>query len=131
MPSMKDPHNLSIGTYAVTDVLRISFGRTRAELFSEADDETWPTVEEYGSGPVKGMVFFRDVEQAIIFANKVGLTLSADFKVPGGGADKTLTIVGVSTGDVENDVAHGSLATAQVPFLASSADGSASPISIT
>jgi len=128
MPSVKDPHSVQIGSYAVTDVLRIDWSEDRPVLTGRADDDVYDTVAEFGGATIAGAVTFRDPAQDDSFANRAG-TLSCSFTGLGGGADKTLTIENCSTGGARNASSHDALARATVPFCARSADGAASPVS--
>ncbi|KKK62757.1 hypothetical protein LCGC14_3001120 [marine sediment metagenome] len=128
MPSVKDPHNVQIGSQAVTDVLSIDWGEDRVVINGRADDDVYDTIAEFGGATVSGGVTFRDPAQAAAFADQSG-SLSATFTGLGGGADKTLTITNCSTGGVRNAVGHDGMANATVPFAARSSDGATSPIS--
>ena len=129
MPSIKDPHDVQIGSQAVTDVLRIDWAEDRPVITGRADDDAYDTIAEFGGATVRGTVTFRDPVQAAAFAGRGG-TLSCAFKGIGGGADKTLTVSNVSSGGAHNSSAHDALAACTVPFTARSADGAASPVSV-
>ncbi|MHC4718668.1 MAG: hypothetical protein ACYS5V_17000 [Planctomycetota bacterium] len=89
MPSIKDPHNVQIGSTAVTDVLGIRWSEDRAVIRARADDDLYDTIAEFGGASVVGAVTFRDPVQAAAFAG-CGGTLSCAFTGIGGGDDKTL-----------------------------------------
>ena len=129
MPSVKDPHDVQIGSDAVTDVLSIDWGEDRSAINGRADDDLYDTIAEYGGATVGGSVTFRDPVQAATFAGKSG-TLSCCFKGMAGGGDKTLTIANCTTGGARNSGAHDAIASATVPFTARSSDGSTSPVSL-
>jgi len=130
MPSIKDPHNVQIGSTAVTDVLSIRWSEDRDVIRARADDDLYDTIAEFGGATVAGAVTFRDPVQAAAFAGKGG-TLSCAFAGIGGGADRTLTVANCSTGGARSAAAHDSVAAASVPFVARSADGATSPVSLT
>ena len=130
MPSVRDPHNVTIGSQAVTDVLTIDYGLRRTPIQGRSDDDVYDTVAEYGGGSVGGVVTFRDAVQAKLFSEQQGDTLTANFKATGGGADKVLTITGVSTGAYGGSVVRDGISTFAVPFVAASSDGTTNPVSI-
>jgi hypothetical protein len=129
MPSIKDPHSVQIGSYAATDVLSIEWGEDRTPIKGRADDDLYDTIAEFGAATVRGAARFRDPLQAEAFANKGG-TLSCSFKGMGGGADRTLTIANCVTGGARHVAGRDAIAGALVPFVARSADGAASPVSL-
>jgi hypothetical protein len=129
MPSVKNPHSVQIGSYAVTDVLSIDWGEDRAPINARADDDVYDTIAEFGGATVTGSVSFRDPVQAQSFANRTA-TLSCGFKGMGGGSDRTLTITNCSTGGARHLVGRDAAANAVVPFTARSADGTTSPVSL-
>ncbi len=129
MPSIKDPHNVQIGATAVTDVLSIRWSEDRAVIRARADDDLYDTIAEFGGASVAGTVTFRDPVQAAAFAGEAGTLLCA-FAGIGGGADRTLTIANCATGGARNAGGHDAVATAAVPFVARSADGTTSPVTL-
>ena len=129
MPSIKDPHNVQIGSTAVTDVRSIRWSEDRDVIRARADDDLYDTIAEFGGAAVAGTVSFRDPVQAAAFAGQGG-TLSCAFTGIGGGADRTLTVANCSTGGACSVGAHDAVAAAAVPFVARSADGTTSPVSL-
>lgn len=130
MPSIHNPHNVSIGATNLTDVVTLEWSEHRSQIIGPlADGETCHTIAEYGPAVVRGRILFRNPLQAQAAAGKEG-TLSATLKALGGGGDQTLTITGVKAGGAANVATHGKAAECQVEFVAASSDGTTSPVSV-
>lgn len=129
MATIRDPHDLSLGSVsAVTDVLTVEYNETSVPIQSRADDNVLDTIAEMGGGSMNGSITLRDHIQAQLIARKTDATLGFSVKVPGGAADKTYSITGVSTGGVQHSIARDGASVFVVPFVAVSADGTTSPL---
>ena len=132
MPSVKDPQSVSIGSTSLTDVTDIAWSVDAAEIVGPvADAEVYGTIAERGSHTVRGSIAFRNPSSAAAATNLTG-TLSATLKAAGqSGSDKSLSISGLSTGGYDANVGHDRTASATVPFIAASSDGTTNPVSLT
>lgn len=130
MPSVHNPKNLRIDTVDLIDVTTIEWDEHSNELIGPAaDGEAFHTIAEYGTGVVRGRIIFRNPVQAQAAGNLTG-TLTVTLTALAGGVDKTLTIDNVRTSGASSGTYHGKASVCHVNFLASSSDGSTSPVSI-
>jgi len=130
MGSVHNPQDVAIGAVQLSGVLEIRWRQRRREIISPPGDGlTHHSGVEYGAVTADGRLIFADPIQASSASGLFG-TLTATLKGVGGGADRTLTITGVRTGESDNTVAHNRAAECAVRFLASGDDGISSPVTL-